>query len=210
MVINLNYKVDGAVLNFDSTYYQNEAKNLYNVSRLQYYISGMKFYKNDELKYSIDSIFFVDARITNTNTITLNGVPSFEYDKIGFTIGVVNAFNSHDKMPATKDNLAMEWPDGMGGGYHFLKLEGHFVDSSKDYGYAMHLGTNNMQPECTVKKELYVPNNGTAGLTLVMNINEWFKNPNTYNFSTDGVYSMGNMMLMKKLQANGNDVFYAQ
>ena len=208
--ININYNVDSSPLSFDTVFYKNEAGNTYNVSRLQYYISRLRFYKNDVLTYSIDSIFYIDARVIKTNTILLSDVPSFNYDKIDFNIGIVNELNSHNKLPTTSENLAMEWPDGMGGGYHFLKLEGHFVDSSIDYGYAMHIGTNNMQPNCSVKKELYVPIKSAAVLNLVMNVNEWFKNPYTYNFSTDGVYSMGNMALMRKLQSNGNDVFYAQ
>ncbi len=40
-----------------------------------------------------------------------------------------------------------------------------------------------------------------------MNINEWYKNPEIYDFNTDGGYSMGNMMAMMKIAGNGADVF---
>ena len=36
----------------------------------------------------------------------------------------------------------MAWPDVMGGGYHFLKLEGHYKKDSLLAGYAMHIGQN--------------------------------------------------------------------
>jgi len=210
IIINMGYTVDGSPLSFDSVYYNNEAGNQYNVSKLQYYISGLRFYKNDILTYSIDSVFYIDARVSKTNTISLTNVPSFNYDKIDFNIGIVDELNSHNKQPATTENIDMEWPDGMGGGYHFLKMEGHFIDSSKNYGYAMHLGTNGMQPKCSLYKSFYVPVNTAVSLKLIMNVNEWFKNPFTYNFATDGVYSMGNKTLMSKLQTNGNDVFHAE
>ena len=210
VIMNLGYKVDGKSLTFDSTYYTNLAGNVYNVSRLQYYISGIKFYKNGEVKHSIDSVFHIDARVASTNQITLKDVPSFGYDNVSFYIGIENSLNVHGKIPSTIENVAMEWPDMMGGGYHFLKLEGHFKDSTLTPGFAMHIGKNDMQPKCSVYKSVYVPVKGQTECNLTMNINEWFKNPNTYNFSTDGVYSMGNMTLMMKLRDNGADVFYAE
>ena len=45
---------------------------------------------------------------------------------------------------------------------------------------------------------------------MTMNVNEWFKNPNIYNFNTDGVFTMGDTILMKKLLQNGADVFYSR
>lgn len=210
MAIAINYDVDGSPLSFDSVYYTNQAGNVYTVSRLQYYVSGIKLYKNGELAYTLDSIFYVDARKASTNNIILRNIPSFNYDQIVFTIGVEDKFNIHGQIASTLENVAMEWPDMMGGGYHFLKLEGHFKDSTTTPGFAMHLGKTGMQPLCTVNKKFYVPINTTTNYDLTMNVNEWFKNPKTYNFLTDGVYTMGDMILMEKLRMNGCDVFYAK
>ena len=100
----------------------------------------------------------------------------------------------------------MGWPDMMGGGYHFLKLEGHWMDTGGQLGYAMHIGKNGFLVKAGTKASLQVLGGKTINRKLMMNINEWFAHPNTYNLATDGVYSMGNAPLMKKLSENGSDV----
>jgi hypothetical protein len=207
--ININYNIDGKPLAFDTIMYTNDAGNNYSVTRLQYYISGLKFYKDGELKYSTNDIFYIDAKVNSTNTISIKNIPSYAYDYVTFYIGIDNASNIHGNIPSTAENVAMEWPDMMGGGYHFIKLEGHYKENNQNIGFAMHLGNKDMQPTCAVYKTVYAAANRTSGFNLNMNINEWFRNPYTYNFSTDGVYTMGNMMLMNKIKSNGNDVFSA-
>jgi hypothetical protein len=51
-------------------------------------------------------------------------------------------------LSTTLDNLNMAWPTAMGGGYHFLKMEGHYLDSlNTNQGYAIHIGKNeNLMP----------------------------------------------------------------
>lgn len=102
----------------------------------------------------------------------------------------------------------MAWPDAMGGGYHFMKMEGYFLDKSglNKNGYAMHLGNNfNL-----IKVDINIPisiTGETQNKTLTMNINEWYKNPSFYDFEIDGNYSMGVPNAMSKLAQNGKDVF---
>ena len=104
----------------------------------------------------------------------------------------------------------MAWPDVMGGGYHFLKLEGHYKKDSLLAGYAMHIGQNGFRVSVGLHCNLILPQNGDADFNMTMNVNEWFKNPNIYNFNTDGVFTMGDTILMKKLLQNGADVFYSR
>ena len=99
----------------------------------------------------------------------------------------------------------MEWPDGMGGGYHFLKFEGHFVDSGNTFGFAMHIGTNNYLVNGKLWARITL-GDGVNTLNVGMNMNEWFKNPAVYDFNMDGNYSMSSMMAMEKLMMNGADV----
>jgi hypothetical protein len=103
----------------------------------------------------------------------------------------------------------MAWPDMMGGGYHFMKLEGSYVDSTGTYGYAMHVGKNAYLVNCTMSHHFDL-NTGLNAKELVMNVNEWFKNPAIYDFNVDGNYSMGVMAAMTKLKNNGTDIFTIQ
>jgi hypothetical protein len=42
-------------------------------------------------------------------------------------------------------NNAMQWPDVLGGGYHFMKFEGRFLENGIEKAFAIHLGKNGNQ-----------------------------------------------------------------
>ncbi|HEY9176264.1 MAG TPA: MbnP family protein [Flavipsychrobacter sp.] len=205
LTINLGYHVDGEQLLFDSLRYTNAAGNMYSVTKVHYYLSRFRFYNRGEVKYSSDTIIYADA--AQTTSFTFRSLPATIYDSVSFYIGLDEAQNISNSLPATAENVNMGWPDVMGGGYHFLKLEGHWMDSTGKLGYAMHIGKNGFLVRSGMKKGITIPGGKTSVMKLMMNINRWFANPNTYDLAKDGVYSMGNAPLMKKLSENGEDVF---
>lgn len=205
LVFNVGYHVDGRQLFFDSLMYTNAAGNQYSVTKVHYYLSRFRLYKDGSIQYSSDTIVYVDAE--QTMNITFINVPVLTYDSISFHIGLDEAQNKSNSLKPTAENVNMGWPDVMGGGYHFLKLEGHWIDSSTKLGYAMHIGNNGFLVRAGAKANIEIRGSKTTTRKLMMNINQWFAGPNTYNLATDGVYSMGNAALMKKLSENGVNVF---
>ena len=91
-------------------------------------------------------------------------------------------------------------------GIIFLKLEGHWKDTGSISGYAIHLGTN----ACLVKGGYKASGHTRQGVEnvigLSMDINEWLEAPHTYSFKLDGVYTMGDAILMQRISENGRDV----
>ena len=212
ITVKVNYKVGNQPLIFDTVAFTNEAGNQYNVEKLQYYLSGFRFYKDNKLKFTSLEVFYLDARVDSTATFALTklaGMHTDTYDSVSFYIGVDPVVNISNSLPQTLANIDMGWPDMMGGGYHFLKMEGHWKDNGSYSGYAMHMGSNYYQAKAGVKCSLVVGQAANATLSMTMNINEWFSNPHTYNFATDGVFTMGNAVLMQKLTDNGADVFHS-
>jgi hypothetical protein len=106
----------------------------------------------------------------------------------------------------------MLWPDVMGGGYHFLKLEGKYLDSLKnEKGIAIHIGLNSsLVNHHPINSDIKIVENNTSSVKLAMNLNEWFMNPYTFDFNRDGNYTMGDSTAMNFIKNNGNDVFYAK
>ena len=204
--LNISYAVDGVPLNFDTMMYQNEAGNQFSVTRLEYYISNISFHKNDGSIFTTNLIQYINARTASTNQFSFNDVPNGNYTKITFNIGIDSARNYTYGLPATTENNNMLWPEPMGGGYHFMKLEGYFADNGSTPGFATHIGTNSCLVSIDHPINFSVDGN-TYDMQLTMNINEWYKNPEIYDFNTDGGYSMGNMMAMMKIAGNGSDVF---
>ena len=207
LIINLYYNVDGENVFFDTIHYFNEAGNNYSISKLQYYLSAFKFIKSDGTPVQKDDVFYVDIRDQSTNKITFKNFTEGNYTGIQFILGLDSAHNITNALPNTIENINMAWPDPMGGGYHFMKLEGHFYSGTSTFGYAMHLGLNPYKIDIDLNKSFNATKDINNNITLNMNINEWFKNPQIYDFNVDGNYSMGNMAAMMKLTMNGKDIF---
>lgn len=209
--IELEYSVDGQLLQFDTIRYLNEAGNNYSVNSLEYYLSDFTFINSDEIIYKAPEIQYVNARSVSRNQFSLKNVPAGDYDCLELTIGLSPENNISNSLPDSIYNFNMFWPDVMGGGYHFMKLEGHYLDSTGNFtGYTMHLGVNGNAVRVKLcGLQIQVKENAPVTIRLNMNINEWYQNPSVYDFSIDGNYTMGIDSLMQKLSANGADVFSA-
>ncbi|TAH42001.1 MAG: hypothetical protein EYC69_06630 [Bacteroidetes bacterium] len=209
LLIDLAYEVDGQALSFDTLLYTNDAGSQYGVSRMWYYLSKIYLIKSDSSTVFLKDYIFVDAKNSAANQLEISAVPVGDYIGMKFNIGLDSSQNITGALPVTTDNLNMEWPVQMGGGYHFMKYEGHASDSTGNYGFAMHLGLNPYLVKCAIWNPIVVTA-GTTNIRLVMNLNEWFRNPEIYDFNVDGNYSMGVMSAMIKLSQNGSDVFTIQ
>ena len=208
LTLNLTHKIDNGSLTYDTIKYQNAAGNKFSVTRLFYYISGVKLYKADDTYSIVQQANYVDASNANS-TFTLTNVPTGSYTNISFYIGIDTVHNLTGTLPETMENINMAWPPEMGGGYHFMKLEGHYLDGNNvERGYTMHLGTSAaLVSHNKLPVSLTINANQTSSLNLQMDINEWFTHPYNYNFNTDGNYTRGNVPLMQLISNNGKDVF---
>lgn len=207
LTIQFSYSFDSASLQTDTIKYVNAAGYKMSVSRLQYFLSDFVFIKSDGSALSINQINYLDAKDPNFSSITFTGIPNGSYKGLSFIIGLDTATNKSDFLPATVENNNMFWPTTMGGGYHFMKLEGNFIDSTGAWGYNMHLGNNGNTVNISLPNKPFSINGNTSNIQLKMKVSEWFKNPSIYDFDIDGVYSMGNAPAMLKLKNNGVDVF---
>lgn len=204
--INLHYTVDADSLFADSIRYVNLAGNHYSITRLEYYLSDVTVQLDDGMVYHSNKVYYINALSKDYAQILIDSIPYGHYSGIRFHIGLPPERNVSYTLPNTEENINMSWPDVMGGGYHFLKLEGNVITPSGNMGYAMHLGNNaslvNIIAPVSLKIE--APLNT---IEATMNINEWWRDPNTYDLLTDGNHIMGNQTLMSKFAANGYNVF---
>ncbi len=202
----IGYNVDGVPLQFDTMMYQNSAGNQFSINKIHYYLSGFKFIAANGNFTSSDTIIYLEAGSGSPNHFQIKGLEFGNYSSISFYIGLDSTSNITGNLPNTVANLNMAWPELMGGGYHFMKFEGNFLNQGTSYGFAMHLGKNPHLVTINIQRSIII-HNPVDSISLNMNINEWFKNPNIYDFNTDGNYSMGSDAAMLKLSQNGTDVF---
>ena len=204
--INVSYNFDGKALLTDTFLYTNAAGYKMSVTTLDYYISGLTFYHADSSKITLGDVHYVSISDSGSNHFTC-AMPNGNYVALKFYIGLDSIHNQSGDLPSTPDNLNMAWPDLMGGGYHFLKLEGYYIDKSGTPGYTVHVGSNMHLIKTMVIKKPFSVNNSTANINLGMNIDNWFKSPYLYDFDKDGNFTMNSDTAMAKIAANGYYVF---
>jgi hypothetical protein len=203
--LQLKFNVDSSPMQFDTLQYLNSAGQTYSVSHLEFFISNIVLHSTQG-DVASNQVFYVDARRPNTNSIQLDHLPARSYSGISCLIGLDSVHNRTGALYPSQDNNGMFWPVPMGGGYHFMKLEGRVKSADSSLGYAMHLGQNPHLVQANMLGNFQLFDNSTKVSVVAMNIDSWFDTPYVYDFFVDGRYTMAYPVLMMKLKANGADV----
>ncbi|MDR2907854.1 MAG: hypothetical protein LBU91_07705 [Bacteroidales bacterium] len=138
------YRWGDELIQFDeTTTYTNAAGNELMLKDLQYFISyltihgqaGSQVFNNPNIRYmSTDSAHSV--------MLMTHEVPAGSYHSVSFTFGLNAQDNRSNQFPNPPENM-MTWPEPLGGGYHFLMLNGKWKNPGEptDQGFGLHLGT---------------------------------------------------------------------
>ena len=208
---NISHQVDDQELVFDDIKYTNVAGNTYSVVTLKYFISDITLHNSDGTEYMIDDEHYVDA--TDPTTLTYSpgdSIPNGDYTHVSFIFGL-NATKNVNGYFVNPPESFMEWPPAMGQGYHYMKLEGKYDSAGVvTKNYNTHTGPsmgNQYFIEMTLPSSSIKAEGTNLTVDLMMNINNWYSGPNSYDFNTYGQAIMGNQAAQKVLQENGADVF---
>jgi hypothetical protein len=201
--LNINFKhyVDGLELVVNEMIYTNQSNVNYSIQTLRYLISDIIIHSNNGDKVLLDEVHFIDISIDSTLTLSIPQIHYQNYTSISFTMGldsvknITNLFLNENFFPS------FVWPEFLGGGYHYMQLEGDF--NSVFNGYTTHTGATNGIDFSFSK---VFPIVDITNININMEITNWYKNPETLDLTTDGI--MGNIDNQIILQANGiEDVF---
>ena len=228
--LSFNEKVDRELLKTDTLAYVNEAGNHYMVNEVQYFISKFTLYFNNGESYTVKDnmgIHYVDSDIHDSRYWSVpDDIPSGYPDSIVFVFGLDEADNQSNIFLNPPESN-MFWPEQLGGGYHYMKMNGKYLNNNGIQApFNFHLGigqtydttgqvTGFVQNYFKVSFPLVILSslpveikpNQTTNLILTMNIESWFKTPNTWDFNTMGVMMMQNQEAMHAACENGRDVF---
>ena len=209
ITFKLDHFVGSQPLEKNTIKYSNAAGNLYSVETLKYFISDIRLYRIDGSSYLIDDEFYIDALDETTWKLPEMNAPLGDYVSIAFVFGLNEKKNITGAFPNAPEN-AMEWPVPMGGGYHYMKLEGKIDSAGTVKNYQCHTGPTAGNPNYIT---VGLDNSGFTldaygkTVSIKMNINNWWVSPNTLDLN-EMTMIMGNQAMQEKLQANGKeDVF---
>lgn len=226
--VHFDHSIADQPLQFDTLIYQNEAGNDYLVNEIQYFISDIILYHEEKGAYMIDewkAIHYVDTDIESSRTWEVyDDLSVGNYDSIHFTFGVSEARNI-SFMYVNAPEKDMFWPEFLGGGYHYLKLNGKWLTEDQliqTTPFNFHLGIGQLYhsyPDSIsgfVHNYFHVslPASGfslSAGeikdLKLTMHVENWFRGPHIYDHDVYGGYIMQNQDAMQRVKENGHNVF---
>lgn len=217
--IAVSHSANGQEIALDTVFYVNEAGNRFTVSEIQYFISNIGLQNEKGEWAAIDTghnTHYIDTDIAESKSLVFSDIKADRYTKIRFTFGLDEADNATGRFNNPPE-ANMFWPEPLGGGYHYMKLNGKWLD---DEGHLqpmnIHLGIgqdstltefyhNHFQVELPI--DINIVEDRRADLQLNMLIDNWFKSPNTINLAEYGSAIMQNQTAQSLFKANGNDVF---
>ena len=217
--INLTQVLDGAALmmNTANKPYTNKKGQDYNVSRLQYLISDVTFNKVGGASITIEGYHYVDVSDTTTLIYSpVTKIPEGDYESISFTFG----FDEEDNVSNAYSELNIlnwNWPGMLGGGYHFMRLEGDYDSSGTSKIFRTHMGTarNNTVVPTTFEANHFNVTLASSGISvnsdfsfdLVMDINQRYEDTYLWDFNVYNAPIMPIYDAQKRLNENGPTVF---
>lgn len=208
--VSFKHVVNGDPLQLNQLIYTNAVGQDYSIKTVKYIISHISFTDNFGAITTLPDVHFVDIKDENSLNYTLSqSIPSGSYSSISFVIGLVPEDNITGSLGIDLDR-EMEWPEILGGGYHFMKLEGEYKNGQESDFFNFHTGgLNKTAYEVHVTQDLKNRKITSDGLNVViqMDIAKWFTNPNDWDFAYWGSAIMGNPDAQLTAQQNGSDVF---
>lgn len=219
VTFNFSHHWDGTPVtnaDFNAIKFTNANVDELSITKLRYLISKITFTSTNEETLVLSGYNLVDVtNNTNLSFTPLNSIPTGIYSNVSFTFGFENDDNYNRNYP---DLNSTSWnvPEMLGGGYHFMQLEGKFIDNtSSEVGFAYHAiravdnsGATPVFQDTFFEVnlgEVIVSNNST--FNIEMNIAEWFKNPNVWDLNDLNNMLMPNYNAQIMMFENGQNAF---
>jgi hypothetical protein len=210
--VNFSQTVNGESLEQNALQYTNADGQDYSVKKLWYIISDITLH-SDEGENVIKDYHFIDIDNPSTLSFTINDLEDANYTSISYTMGLDSIKNISNVYVNEDFHTTMFWPEEMengmfmGGGYHYMKLEGNYTNDTLAFNthtggtMGMDYSFNHTDVISLIIDALTI----NTALTINMEVNNWYQNPNSITLSTDGI--MGNKMIQMQIKQNGADVF---
>ncbi len=226
--IKIGYEINGKPLITDTLCYFNEAGNKFMITEIQWFISRIELQNErgdwlhidhkevGQTSNTTNEVFYIDTNLPESHRLDMSPIPIGKYKVMRFVFGL-NEEDNQTGLFTDSPEADMFWPDALGGGYHYMKLNGKFVDEENRLApLAIHLGIG-QNDGCIEFYQNYfivelpidftVAQNSENRLDLTMVVDNWFRTPNLYDFNEFGSHIMQNQTAQRLLKGNGEDVF---
>ena len=225
----IGYEINGKPLVTDTLCYTNEAGNLFLITEIQWFLSDIQLLDQegdwhtlrqreamDSVAELTEHIFYIDTDIPESQTLYGKKISTGHYTALRFTFGL-DEYDNYTGLFNDPPESEMFWPDILGGGYHYMKLNGKYASSgSRLKPMAIHLGIGQNEDRTEFYQNYFIVElpidfdvkaNADNRLDLTMVIDNWFRNPHTIDLNELGSSIMQNQNAQRLFNGNGKDVF---
>ncbi len=227
--VNIGYSINGKPLTTDTLCYENETGNRFLVTEIQWFLSNIQLLGQNGQWHTLrhlnatgassmetEHIFYIDTDIPESHTLHGQKIPIGHYSLLRFTFGLDEADNRTGLFNDPPES-EMFWPYVLGGGYHYMKLNGKYMDTEGRLApLAIHLGIGQNE-DCTEFYQNYftmefpidfnVKADAENSIDLTMVIDNWFRYSHTVDFNEIGSSIMQNQAAQQAFKENGQNVF---
>ena len=207
LIINFTQTIQNEDLYLGTFSYMNTQEQEYSVDRLWYIMSNITLHTENGNNIIIKDAHFIDVENPNTLTLVIDDLENNNYTAISYTMGLDSNQNISNLYLNEDFHTKMFWPEPMGGGYHYMKLEGNFNNETTFYNthtggtMGMDFSFSNTDSISLITDE----NTEKIELSINMEIANWYKGLYSIALSNEGI--MGNTDIQAQLKANGANVF---
>ena len=183
------------------------------IERLRYLISNIRLYNENGNTMLLQGYSLVELNNNSSLSFTVKDyIPKGNYSKISFTFGFSPQNNKSGEYPDL-NSAGWNWPEDLGGGYHFLQMDGTFTTLGGQEPFNFHMGTarnsigvfESNHVNIILDQAFTIDELNT--IKIRMDISEWFKNPNTWDLNEYNTDLMGNYDAQKMMNENAGSVF---
>lgn len=197
------------------------------LEEIRYFISQVYLIEESGKRVFLgDSVFgslrYIDAASSGSKIWQLQDVPCGHYVGLGFTYGLNEADNVSRRFSNPPESL-MFWPDALGGGYHYMQINGKWIaaEGAEPMPFGLHTGIgqtwengvatafhqNYVRFEFPKAFSLFLSMKGKISATVNMEVAQWFVNPHAWDFAVQGGAIMQNQAAQQILKDNAWNVF---
>jgi len=224
LTINMAFHFDGVDIRANEPSYINAAGELLEINEIKCFISEVCLIGKDDKLYPIidnEGIRYFDNTLPSTLLWSISDpIEACDYKALRFCFGLADNQNITGKF-SNPPEVNFAWPTLLGGGYHYMQINGRWWNGSMENPLTLHTGRGQLRDSSdniigyvdnSFRIEIPISSftlnaNKTQSLTLVMDVARWFDTPNLYMISYYGNAIMQNQEAQSKLRANGENVF---
>ncbi len=216
LTFEFSHNWDGVNLtnqNFGEFDFVNENGDVIALNRLRYLVSNVRLFSQSGNILTLEGYQLVDLSNEGSLSFSLNeSLPEGNYTGISFTFGFDEDFNNSGAY-SDLNSVSWNWPENLGGGYHFLQMDGNYETLEGPQPFNFHMGTARVGEgafeanyrQVFLSAGFSLEENNT--IEFKMNVAEWFKNPHTWDLNELNTDLMMNYEAQKMMYDNSGSVF---